>query len=756
MKRMKEEKMKSVEEKKMQEQQEKGPSLLGDDSARQNGRSLFGLKGLYSWLIEDGKRSQENKKKVQEHIKKVLELLEEEKGHSFPDDSKENGLRSVLQEYHRRMQEDGERWQEHAKRIMKYSRESNLQAMMSKRITKGFEQATHIASFGSMTMVQSIIYGRWINRFQEQLCTTVYGWESYLIGNVYGAFKSFSTGPLEDDHGFEERQKMNDQVLTFLFKSHPSYQITHLGQFLTRFLVDKRFEEAVAGRTIAVHSMREFINIMKYSRESNVQAMMSRRITKGFEQATHIASFGGASMSSSAQITFKGSYTVKPIEPTWYGRLALSEWGQTGVITHVPTIYFYRPSRDSSTMATTLRDSLSRVLVPFYPLAGRLQWTDENDGRLELECNAMGVKFIEAESSLTLNNFGDFSSSSEYQHLIPSVDYTLPIHVWPLFLVQFTRFACGGVCISFQVSHAVVDGPSALHFISEWARLARGEPLQTTPFLDRKVLRAGEPPLMEANQGQWTFNFNLPTLLLDKTEEKQGMKKKKKKNSLATLKVSKTQVEKLRKEANEGFDGSTNVRGYTRYEAVTGHMWRSACKAREHKHDQPTALGVSVDMRRRVQPNLPKGYFGNATFDVVATGVAGDLVSKPLGYVSGRIREAIEKVDDEYVRSGIEFLKEQRDLTKFQDFHTTESENGAFYGDPNLGVFSWLTLPIYGVDFGWGKEIFMGPGTHDFDGDSLLLPGPVEDGSLLIAICLQEIHMEAFKKHFYEGIMYIK
>lgn len=107
-----------MEEKKMQEQQEKGPSLLGDDSAGQNGRSLFGLKGLYSWLIEDGKRSQENKKKVQEHIKKVLELLEEEKGHSFPDDSKENGLRSVLQEYHRRMQEDGERWQEHAKRVL--------------------------------------------------------------------------------------------------------------------------------------------------------------------------------------------------------------------------------------------------------------------------------------------------------------------------------------------------------------------------------------------------------------------------------------------------------------------------------------------------------------------------------------------------------------------------------------------------------------------------------------------------------------
>ncbi|XP_057421753.1 spermidine hydroxycinnamoyl transferase [Lotus japonicus] len=449
-------------------------------------------------------------------------------------------------------------------------------------------------------------------------------------------------------------------------------------------------------------------------------------------------------------VTFKGCYTVKPMEPTWCGRLALSEWDQTGIITHVPTMYFYRPSGDSSTIAATLRDSLSRILVPFYPLAGRLQWTDENNGRLELECNAMGVKFIEAESSLTLDDLGDFSPCSEYQHLTPSVDYTLPIHEWPLFLVQLTRFACGGVCISLQFSHAVGDGPSALHFISEWARLTRGEPLQTMPFLDRKVLHAGEPPLMKANQGD--RGFKLPSLLLDKKEEKHRTEKKKK-NSLATLKVSKSQVEKLRKEANASLDGSNNGRGYTRYETITGHMWRSACKARRHIHDQPTLLGVSVDARRRMQPPLPKGYFGNASFDVVATGVAGDLVSKPLGYASGRIREAIEKVNDEYVRSEIEFLKGQRDLKKFQDLHAIRSEDGDFFGDPNLCVVSWLALPIYGVDFGWGKEVFMGPGTHDSDGDSLLLPGPDGDGSLLIPICLQEIHMEAFKKHFYEGIM---
>lgn len=44
----------------------------------------------------------------------------------------------------------------------------------------------------------------------------------------------------------------------------------------------------------------------------------------------------------------------------------------------------------------------------------------------------------------------------------------------------------------------------------------------------------------------------------------------------------------------------------------------------------------------------------------------------------------------------------------------------------------------------------MGPGTHDFDGDSLILPNPEEDGALIVALCLQVAHMDAFKKFFYE------
>ncbi|KAG4959116.1 hypothetical protein JHK87_035749 [Glycine soja] len=228
-------------------------------------------------------------------------------------------------------------------------------------------------------------------------------------------------------------------------------------------------------------------------------------------------------------VTLKACYIVKLIETTWCGRVSLSEWDQRGKVTHVPIIYFYRtPSQNSLTqhnnainIASNSKDSLSRALVPFYPLAGRLHWI--NNGRLELDCNAMGIQFI---SSTLEDNLGDFSPSSEYNYLVPTADYTLPIHDLPLVLVQLTRFKCGGVSIAITFSHAVVDGPSALHFMCEWARLASGEPMQTVPFHDRKVLRAGEPPSVPTTECHAHTEFDEPPLLLGQIESTEGRKKK--------------------------------------------------------------------------------------------------------------------------------------------------------------------------------------------------------------------------------------
>ncbi|CAB4268143.1 unnamed protein product [Prunus armeniaca] len=452
-------------------------------------------------------------------------------------------------------------------------------------------------------------------------------------------------------------------------------------------------------------------------------------------------------------VKFKDSSLLKPAEETWQGCLTLSEFDQVGSITHISTIYFYRPDQNwvtqPETIANILKDSLRRTLVPFYPLAGRLRWIEGR--RLELDCNGMGVQFIEAESDSKLDDFDDLYPSPVYHSLFPAVDYNLPIHELPILLVQLTRFKCGGVCLSFKISHAVVDGHSASRFYLEWARVARGQPIAVMPFHDRNAFQARHPPAQSLVFEH--TELNQPPILLGQSND---IEVKNKKNTNTMLRLTRDQVERLKQMANEGtnFNNSDTKRPYTRYETVAGHIWRCASKSRNLRDEQAMQLAVWMDFRSRIKPPLPQGYFGNATFYVNATSLSGDLLSKPLGYASSRIREAIEKVTNDYVLSALEKLKNQPDLTQFQDLHRAiESDQGSFHGNPNVGVVSWLTVPFWGLDFGWGKEIYMGPGTHDFDGDFVILPSANGDGSVFVALSLQVVHVDAFKKHFYEDFI---
>lgn len=323
-----------------------------------------------------------------------------------------------------------------------------------------------------------------------------------------------------------------------------------------------------------------------------------------------------------APIVFKNTYTVVPAEPTWTGRFPLAEWDQVGTITHVPTVYFYDKPPESWNVVETLKNSLSRVLVHFYPMAGRLRWLPR--GRFELDCNAAGVTFTEAESEAVLTDFNDYSPTPEFEKLMPQVNYKNPIETIPLVLAQLTKFKCGGLSLGVNISHAVVDGQSALHFLSEWGRIARGEPIETVPFLDRKILWAGEPLPPFASPPRFDHKeFETPPFLIGETD---NVEERKKKTTVAMLKLSKSQLEKLRSRVNTS-EYADPARGFTRYETVTGHVWRCACKARGHSPEQPTALGICIDTRNRVQPPLPRGYFGNATLDVVAASTSGTFLS---------------------------------------------------------------------------------------------------------------------------------
>ncbi|KAI8570282.1 hypothetical protein RHMOL_Rhmol01G0022300 [Rhododendron molle] len=359
-------------------------------------------------------------------------------------------------------------------------------------------------------------------------------------------------------------------------------------------------------------------------------------------------------------LTLKASYTVKPLEPSPTGLIYLSDFDQSVAITHAPLVYFSRPISDHLlNPIEILKNSLGKALTIFYPLAGRLQTTGR--GRLEVNCNSMGALFSETESEAKICDFGDFTPTSKTRSLIPSVDYNKLIDELPLLLVQVTNFSCGGISLGLGISHVLVDGRCAAHFVSEWARIARGEEPENLPFLDRTVLKLEEDDLIPPRFDH--LEFGKPPMLIGQTN---NLEEQQKETTVVMLKLSKEHIQKLKKDANEFPSVYTSSKPFARYEAVTAHMWRCSSKARLHEIEQ---------------------------------------------------------------------------LTR------------AFLGNPNMVITSWIGLPLFGVDFGWGKEIYMGPGAMPFDGRSFIFPNHDEDGSFDVPFRLQVEHMDAFKKFFYENIM---
>lgn len=138
----------------------------------------------------------------------------------------------------------------------------------------------------------------------------------------------------------------------------------------------------------------------------------------------------------SMAITVRKSTMVKPAEPTPQSRLWNSNLDLIVVRWHTPSVYFYRNTNSSGDFfdAEKMKSALGKVLVPFYPMAGRLG--RDLDGRVEIDCNGEGVLFVEAEVDGEIDDFGDFAPTMELKRLIPKVEYTDDISSFPLLVLQ--------------------------------------------------------------------------------------------------------------------------------------------------------------------------------------------------------------------------------------------------------------------------------------------------------------------------------
>ncbi|KAK9749375.1 hypothetical protein RND81_02G121600 [Saponaria officinalis] len=444
----------------------------------------------------------------------------------------------------------------------------------------------------------------------------------------------------------------------------------------------------------------------------------------------------------------KQSIMVKPSQKTPSKILPLSKLDMIvrAPKTHTNIFYIYDhpPSSKSpppyTTVVETLKTALSKILVPFYPLAGRLQ-LNQNRDEYEINCNAVGALFVEAETNLTIKDLGDFQPSAELrQLLILECDYTRDLSLIPLLMVQVTRFKCGGVGLGYTPHHHVADGTAHIDFFAKYLRLAAGLNLSVPPVHDR-IHVAPRDTVSIKFQHKHEFDPIVPSLPPNGfTTGDQSYD-----TTQSLFKISKQQIQVLKHATLSQAMRYTNKNNHkiSTYAILASHIWRSVCIARGISYDQEVKLYIPVDGRSRLKdPAMPDGYFGNILFFSICTEKVGDIIHKPIWYVASKIQESIEKMDDEYLRSAIDYLDlRPGSLDSLMGVHK--------FLYPNLLINSWVRLPFYKADFGWGPPKTVGNCEVKLEGLSFLTGGSNKDDDISLAINLFSVHMSIFKKHLY-------
>ncbi|KAJ4786227.1 HXXXD-type acyl-transferase family protein [Rhynchospora pubera] len=410
---------------------------------------------------------------------------------------------------------------------------------------------------------------------------------------------------------------------------------------------------------------------------------------------------------------------VVPCDDTPKGRIWLSNLDQMAPHRFVGFVHFYKKTEATNFFSVeVLKAALSKTLVLFYPLAGRQ--VVGSDGRTELDCNAKGCLFVSAKLERSFDSI-NFQPSKEVEDLfVPSIEMAGSPFI--MLMIQVTHLKCGGVVLGFAFNHVFGDGRSSLHFIRTWAGITRGDMSSVIPpSFDLTQLHARSPPIVNFHPQEYACETVKPTLTGTTT---------------AKFRLSKEQVSHLKSRCSKG-----SVTRISSFCAVISLVWKCFCVAQDLAPDTTVQIMFSVDIRDRLKPPLPKHHFSNAFIWRSVQSEVSKITSSPLHVVAEIVKAAIASVDDEYIRSTIDFAE----IMKNEVFGRKELPAS------HLRVVS-ISRVLYDADFGWGAPQLVSRwhvGGYRF---VYISDEPGENGGKEIVVTVDSATMCRFEKMFYEEL----
>ncbi|TVU07214.1 hypothetical protein EJB05_47259, partial [Eragrostis curvula] len=172
----------------------------------------------------------------------------------------------------------------------------------------------------------------------------------------------------------------------------------------------------------------------------------------------------------SSPVTKSLPVLLGPSEATPGGTLLLT--AMDTALASLPMVALFIFDRPIDQAAETIRRALSRALVPYYPVAGRLDGTAHG---LTIACTGEGVAFVAALASCTLQDarLTEPRPAVSLEELTPTYagQYTMDP---PLLLMQVTEFSCGRFVVGVTWDHVIADGVGMAQFLQAVGEFARG------------------------------------------------------------------------------------------------------------------------------------------------------------------------------------------------------------------------------------------------------------------------------------------
>ncbi|RYR58244.1 hypothetical protein HN51_008095 [Arachis hypogaea] len=439
------------------------------------------------------------------------------------------------------------------------------------------------------------------------------------------------------------------------------------------------------------------------------------------------------------KVTRKPAELVAPAGPTPHELKLLSDIDdQQALRFHYSgvQIFAYNPSMAGKDPVHVIREALSKALVFYYPLAGRLR--EGPRGKLMVNCSGEGVLFMEADADVTLDHFGvdplpPFPCFDELLYDVRSSHDGIINS--PLLLLQVTRFKCGGFIFTMRVNHTMCDAIGFVQFIKGIAEIAQGASNPSMlPVWCRELLCARDPPRV-------TFiHHEYNQLPLENDNQSVSFKP-----CHASFFFGSKEIDALRCLFPPHIAQSS-----TTFDVLTACLWRCHTAALQWKNpNQEVRFTCVVNARFepcRLNPPLPEGYYGNAFVLPTAVSTVEMLCRLPLSYALELVKKAKKEATEEYVHSTADLM--------------------AIKGRPPLFLTGSFIMSdiiksgITDVDYGWGKPLYSGPdkaGMDDIPGLSFHIPYTNSKGEhgRLVLICLPEEAMKRFENEL-NGILQIK